>query len=75
MIADARYVFERNTGLLTSYILQEHTGKSFPGFPAVYVRIPKNRAGSYPELKGKQYVNFRTMENKLNPDQEITVAE
>ena len=65
MIADAFYRFERKE-LLTSYILQEHKGASFDGFPAVYQRTPHSRGGaSYPHLKGKQYVNFRTTENKL----------
>lgn len=64
MIADAFYRFERKE-LLTSYILEEHKGAEIPGFPAVYKRIPHNRAGSYPHLLNRQYVNFRTTSNKL----------
>ena len=67
MQADSKYFFERNTGLLTSYILQSKQGADLPNFPATYQRTPKNRAGSYPELKGKQYINFREMCNRLNP--------
>ena len=69
MKADSKYCFERNTGLTTSYILQSHEGADLPNFPATYQRTPKNKLGSYPSLKGKQYVNFREMCNRLNPVQ------
>lgn len=67
MVADSVYTFKRTTALKTSYILQSKRGRELPNFPAKYQRTPKNKSGSYPELKGKEYVNFRTMENKLNP--------
>ncbi len=69
MFADSKYFFERNTGLLTSYILQSKQGAELPNFPATYQRTPKNKLGSYPELKGKNYINFRSMFNFLNPIQ------
>ena len=69
MQADSKYCFERTTGLLTSYILQSNQGTELPNFPATYQRTPKNKLGSYPELKGKKYINFRSMQNSLNPIQ------
>ena len=67
MTADSKYVFKRTTGLATSYILQSHEGVDIPDFPPTYKRTPKNKLGSYPELKGRQYVNFRSTCNALNP--------
>ena len=67
MLADSVYYFERTSGLTTSYILQSRQGAELPNFPATYQRTPKNKLGSYPALKGKQYVNFREMCNTLNP--------
>ncbi len=69
MLADSVYYFERTSGLMTSYILQSKQGVELPNFPATYQRTPKNKSGSYPELKGKQYINFREMCNRLNPMQ------
>ena len=67
MIADSKYCFERKTGLLTSYILQSVQGAELPNFPATYRRIPKNKLGSYPELKGKRYILFSSVKKFFNP--------
>ena len=67
MKADSKYNFKRSTGLTTSYILQSKQGAELPNFPATYQRTPKNELGSFPSLKGCQYVNFREMCNRLNP--------
>lgn len=67
MLADSKYCFERKTGLLTSYILQSVQGAELPNFPATYRRIPKNKLGSYPELKGKRYILFSSVKKIFNP--------
>lgn len=72
MLADSKYIFKRTTALKTSYILQSKNGINPPfEFPATYKIIPRNKSGSYPELKGKQYINFRKTENKINPFQKL----
>lgn len=71
MKADSKYIFKRNGGLLTSYILQSHEGADLPNFPATYKRVPRNRYGVYPDLKNKKFVNFREMCNTLNPLQRM----
>ena len=69
MLADSVYYFERNTGLITSYILQSHEGADLPNFPAIYQRTPHNKYASFEGLRGKKYLNFREMCNRLNPVQ------
>lgn len=72
MYADIKYTFARTTALKTSYILQNRIGINPPfEFPATYKRAPHNKSGVFEALKGKQYLNFRETNNKLNPFQKL----